>query len=292
MACSSGVVWFDRWLGREFFEADHKRLLLRQVDARGDLVFGRPAALPPGVPAGARPNPAWDFVAWCCDRHLADISPGLAAGLFDDVPALSYPPLPGADGRARPAVQGLLGDYAGARRSYLRAGLRPSRQRQAAVALATSFINHGGNGVAAMLAPAAMLARLARLVQVGEGAQRKRITAWSRTGRHESVLRATRLLPPEAVSTYLAANDSASAEVEGCATGVLRASGELSLAVSQDVGADVELQRAGVDRAGAGREDRDVARSRTGSRATDVRGGRGYGEPGVRQRVLCPGCQG
>jgi hypothetical protein len=198
-----GVVWFDRWAGCEFFEAGHKRLLLRQVHARGDLVFARPAPFPPGTPAGARPNPSWDFAAWCGDRHLADISPDLARLLFDDVPPVSYPPLPGAVGWVRPAVQGLLGDYAGARQSYLRAGLRPGCQRKAAAALATSFINHGGNSAAAVLAPAAVLARLERLAQVGEAARRKRITAWSRTGRHDAVLRATRLLQPEAVSTYL-----------------------------------------------------------------------------------------
>jgi len=200
---ASGVVWFDRWVGGELFEADHKRLLLRRVAARGDLVFAPPAPLPPGVPAGAPPNPSWDFAAWCGDHHLADVSPGLAVRLFDPVPPMCYPPLPGADRWARPAVQGLLGDYRGARRSYLRAGLHPGCQRKAAGALATSFINHGGNAIAALLAPAALLARLERLVQVGEAARRKRVSAWSRTGRHEAVLRATRLPSRDTVSTYL-----------------------------------------------------------------------------------------
>jgi hypothetical protein len=180
------VVWFERWDGGKCFEEDHKRLLLRRADASGRLLFALPAAFRPSVPPAARPNPSWDFVAWCRDHQLAGVSPALARQLFDDLPAVRFPPLPGAPGWARPAVQGLLGDYKGARNSYLRTALRPCSQRKAA-----------------MLAPAAALPAWGRLGRAGELARRKRLAAWSHTARYEAVLRATRQLPADAVSTYL-----------------------------------------------------------------------------------------
>ena len=197
------VVWFDRWDDGKCFEEDHKRLLLRRADASGRLLLAPPAALPPGAPPAARPNPSWDFVAWCREHQLADVSPALARQLFDELPAVRFPPLPGAPGWARPAVQGLLGDYKGARNSYLRIAMRPGSQRKVGAALGMSLINHGGDGVAAMLAPAAVLPAWGRLGRAGELARRKRIAAWSHTARYDAVLRATRQLPGDAVSTYL-----------------------------------------------------------------------------------------
>jgi hypothetical protein len=200
---ATAVVWFDRWLDDQMSDAAHKRLLLRHADTSGRLTLAPPTPVPAGAPAGAEPNPSWDFIAWCQDQHLVDIDPRLARQLFQRPPAVRYRPLPGSTAWARPAIQGLLGDYTGARKSYLRTALRPGYQRKTASALATSYINHGGNTIAALLAPATLLPGSGRRAAIRELAQRKRLTAWSRTGRHDAVLRATQALPPGTVSTYL-----------------------------------------------------------------------------------------
>lgn len=197
------VVWFDRWSGSEMAEASYKRLLLRQVNESGRLHLPPPVSFPAGTSPNAEPNPSWDFVAWCLDRHLINIDMGLVKQLFQKPPPVVYPALPGGTVWARPAIQGLLGDYAGARYSYLRMALRPGRQRKVASELATSFVNHGGNATAALLAAAVLLPESGRLATVREVARRKRLSAWSRTGRHEAVLRATEALPPGTLSTYL-----------------------------------------------------------------------------------------
>lgn len=193
------VLWFDRWCGGQMAEAAHKRMLLRRTDASGRLTLVPPAPVLPG----ADPNPSWDFIAWCQDQHLVSIGPELIQQLFDPPPTVKYPLLPGDTTWAKPAVQGLLGDYIGARKSYLRTALRSGYQRRAGAALATSFVNHGGNTMAALLTTATLLPGSGRPAAIREMAQRKRLTAWSRTGRHNAVLRATQMLPPDAVSTYL-----------------------------------------------------------------------------------------
>ena len=197
------VVWFDRWQNDEISEAAHKRLVARRADADGRLTLALPAPLPSGVPSTATPNPSWDFVAWCQDRELIDIPPDLVRQLFAQPSPIEYPALPGTTEWATPALQGLLGDYRGARDSYLRLGLRPGNRRRAASALTVSSLNHGGNTMAAMLTPVARLPRKGRWAGVAEVAERKRLTAWSSTGRHEAVLRATSSLPPGTLSTYL-----------------------------------------------------------------------------------------
>ena len=197
------VVWFDRWSAGEMEEASRRRLLLRQVNESGRLELAAPASFPAGTSAGAEPNPSWDFVAWCLDRHLITVDMGLVRQLFQKPPPVAYPALSGGTAWARPAIQGLLGDYAGARYSYLRTALRPGCQRKAASELVTSFVNHGGNATAALLAPALLLPESGRLAAAREVARRKRLSAWSRTGRHDAVLRATEALPPETLSTYL-----------------------------------------------------------------------------------------
>lgn len=128
--------------------------------------------------------------AWCQDNGLADVPLALACQLFQEVPEIDYPPLPGAPQWARPAVQGLLGDYHGARRSYVRLGLRPGYQKRLAAALTTLEVNQGGNGVAALLGAGALLPRRGRLGHLSEVARRKQITVRHRTGRHDAVLRA------------------------------------------------------------------------------------------------------
>jgi hypothetical protein len=206
---ASGVIWFERQVDGRPAEEDHKRLLLRRVNQRGALRFPPPAPFPPGTAANAPHNPSWDFVVWCQDNGLADVPPALAHQLFRNIPEIDYPSLPGAPDWARPAIQGLLGDYLGARWSYARLGLRPGNQKRAAVALTTLEVNQGGAGVAAVLGAGALLPRRGRLGHLSEVARRKQITVWHRTGRHDQVLKATSRLPDEAVSTYLILRASA-----------------------------------------------------------------------------------
>ena len=112
------------------------------------------------------------------------------------------PPLPGDTVSARPTVQGMLGDYKGARASYWRAAIQPGYQWKAAYGLASSYVIHGGDRMAALLGAAVLLPPYGRIGQARELALRMRLTAWSRTARHEAVLRATRSLPDDALSVY------------------------------------------------------------------------------------------
>lgn len=201
---AAAVVWFDVWADGHMNEAAFKRKLLAGVDARGKLELAGPASLPPGAPAHPKHNPSWDFVAWCQDRHLVDIEPSIVLRLFEaQEPERHYPPLPGDTVWAKPAVQGMLGDYRGARTSYRRAARRPGYLREAASRLGMSYVVRGGNGMASLLGAAMLLPPYGAIGKVRERALRMRLTAWSRTGRHEAVLRATRGLPDNAGSVYL-----------------------------------------------------------------------------------------
>lgn len=197
------VLWFDKWSGSRPLDEIRKRNLLPNVDRLGLLSFPRPAPPPGGVRSGAPPSPSWDFVAWCQAMGFAVIGRPAAQALFDVPPRAILPPLPGRTEWARPAIQGLLGDYLGERRSYLQLAWRSTDRRQAIRCVGISLINHGGNMTAAALVSAAVLPPLGRLSQWREWAKRKRVTAWSRTARYNAVLRATRQLPEQAVSTGL-----------------------------------------------------------------------------------------
>jgi hypothetical protein len=154
------VLWFDKWADGRPVEATRKRLMLRRVDARGDLRFPCPAPFPAGVSKGALPNPSWDFIDWCRRREFGDVGPELVRQLFDHTPMVSYPSLPGTTQWATPSVQGLLGDYAAARRRYLNLALRPGSNREASGSLAASMINHGGQRVAMLLAVSGLLPQI------------------------------------------------------------------------------------------------------------------------------------
>jgi hypothetical protein len=202
---AAAVVWFDRWAEGKMNEAAFKRKLLAGVAARGKLQLVPPAPLPPGAPSDTEHNPSWDFIAWCQDRSLIDIKPGLVLRLFDSRPGdeRRYPPLPGDTVSARPAVQGMLGDYKGARASYWRAARRPGYQWKAAFGLASSYVIHGGKPMAALLSTAVLLPPYGGAGRARELALRMRLTAWSSTARHRAVLRATGNLPEDALSIYL-----------------------------------------------------------------------------------------
>lgn len=92
------VLWFEQRDHSDpslVVDERRKRLLLRDLDERGDLCFPPPASPPACVPPDTRTNASWDFVAWCSEQGLIDVDPSLARQLFDDVPEPVYPPLPG-----------------------------------------------------------------------------------------------------------------------------------------------------------------------------------------------------
>jgi SIR2-like domain len=201
------VLWFEQRdpedPSRAAGEA-RKRLLLRTVDARGALSFPPPAPPPSGVSTAAPPNASWDFVAWCRDHGLVDVEPSLARRLFDDLPPLVYPPLPGAPEWARPSVLGHLGDYRAARHAYAGLILHSHERLEAARALVRAEITHGGRPVAVAL-------RVAEAIPSPGGqrrpwreiAHRKRLTIYHRAGHHQAVLRHTRAIDEDTLSTIL-----------------------------------------------------------------------------------------
>jgi hypothetical protein len=200
---AAAVYWFDRWAGGQMYQARYKRQLLRDVDAGGRLQLMPPAPLPPGVSPDARHNPCWDFIAWCQDRSLVRIDPDLVSRLYEQPSPQRLAPLQGNLLWAKPAIQGLLGNYRGARRSYWQLAARPGYQREAAYAIAASNVMHGGGVMAALLAPAQVLPRRGRLGRARTMAARAQLAAWSRSGRHRAVLRATRTLTADALSVQL-----------------------------------------------------------------------------------------
>ncbi len=203
LTTSAGVLWIDRWSHGQPVDEQRKRNLLPRTDRLGLLAFPTPVPVPAGVRAGAQRNPCWDFIAWCLAHRLITTGPSAIHQLFEAPDPVSFPPLRGRVKWARPAVQGLLGDYSAERASYLRLALSSGECLHAIRSTGISVINHGGNGVAAALTPARLLPSSGRLGQWRELADRKRITIWARTGRHDAVLRATAGLTDDAVSTGL-----------------------------------------------------------------------------------------
>jgi hypothetical protein len=105
------VVWFCFP-----HEKDGKRDLLRQVHARGQLV------LPDPTPAVPRSNPTADFVAWCRDHRLIDVTDADLLELAARPPMGAFPALGGRLTVARAAVEAMLGDAKAAQQT-LRASI-------------------------------------------------------------------------------------------------------------------------------------------------------------------------
>ena len=218
------VVWFDLWsldeaTGKPVMqETAEKCGLLPELYAEGRLELARPAPLPPGAPPDSNHNPSWDFIAWCQERGLVTVDSQLIQQLFEPKAkknagepvapaepgeAERFPALQGKTVWARSALQGLLGDYRGAREGYWKAASQPRDAPEAVKKLAVSYVMHGGNGIAAMLGLAALLPSVGRLATYKERARRLRLSALARTGRHRAVLQGTKSLPDDAVSVYL-----------------------------------------------------------------------------------------
>jgi hypothetical protein len=89
----------------------------------------------------------------------------------------------------------------------------PGRSR-AARDLAALELNHGGQWLASLLALAELAPPVGTLATRRQEAKRKRVTVLSKLGKHRAVLRATRGLPADAVSTLLLLR-SASVRITG-----------------------------------------------------------------------------
>lgn len=204
LATAEQVLWFD-FPDRE--DEQRKRHLLRTVDADGRLSFPAPDA--PG-----QSNPSWEFVRWCQRRDLVDIDSALVTRLLERVPGTTYPALTGALERARATILGLLGDTPAERATYLRMLARPGGWRAAAGGLLDLVLNHGAARLAIALRLARFVPPLGPLRAVAERAERKRVTALSKLGRHSAVLWATRDIDERTRSTLLVLR-SASLRITG-----------------------------------------------------------------------------
>ncbi|MFC1401818.1 MULTISPECIES: SIR2 family protein [Streptacidiphilus] len=198
LATARRVLWFDR---ADPKEDRRKRQLLRRADDEGRLELRPQVPPPPGAPADGL-NPSWDFVHWCRSEGLANPDQALVLRLFEKPPAPAVPELIGKADRAKPAVQGMLGDIRGARKSY-RAMLCTRDLRYAARSLVVLRLNHGGRSVAFALRAARLIPPVGRLRQARQAAEWKRLTALSKTGHYRAVLRGTARLPDDAPSTPL-----------------------------------------------------------------------------------------
>jgi hypothetical protein len=188
------VLWFDM---PDDDEQERKRVLLRQVSSAGRLSFPHRPPVWPGAP----PNPSWDFVLWCRDQGLVAVEDALVAGLHDKRPPVQYSPLQGNIRFGRVAVQHVLGDVAAARRSYLGILARGPDRRRAASELTATTVSHGRRVVGGTLALGLLLPPVGRARPVRGWARRKRATILSNVGRHTAVLRATRRVSDDDVST-------------------------------------------------------------------------------------------
>jgi hypothetical protein len=197
LAAARDVLWFDL---QDPAADRHKRLLLAGKEAAGRLHLRPPVPPPAGAPADDR-NPSWDFVHWCRTEGLADVDQALVLRLFER-PRPVFPPLPGKPyERAKPVLQGLLGEIGAARRSYRALLGRPAHVRHAIRGLTELRLNHGGRWVAWALSGARLLPPVGRLATVRWLATVKRLTVLSKTGSYRAVLHGTGNLTADSLST-------------------------------------------------------------------------------------------
>ncbi|WP_428936108.1 SIR2 family protein [Streptomyces sp. ACT015] len=229
LAAAGDVLWFDL----PDPDADrHKRLLLAGKERAGRLHLRPPVPLPAGAPPGG-PNPSWDFVHWCRAEGLADIDQTLVLRLFER-PKPVFPRLPGAPyERARPVLQGLLGEITAARRSYRALLARPAHAAHAVRGLVELRLNHGGRPLAWTLTLARLLPPVGRLAEARRFAAAKRLAVLSKTGNYRAVLKGTAGLTAKSLSTLwilrsaaLRSSGSLDAAAEAAATAWDRARAE------------------------------------------------------------------
>ncbi|MFL0243508.1 SIR2 family protein [Mycobacterium sp. SMC-18] len=135
---SNHIVWWFDMPGRDH---PYKRHLLREVAARGHLVF--PDAQPHRSSGGSEFfNPAWDFVQWCRSNTLIDaISDAQRDTLLADRKPAPIPTAPTGNTVARADVAALTGDVATAQTLLRQARRDPTQRDQAVTRLRTLFFN-------------------------------------------------------------------------------------------------------------------------------------------------------
>lgn len=210
LAHAREVVWFDQpdpAHPGELLDAQRRRLLLREVDARGALIL-RAAPDPDRAVARARPNSAADFVNWCSDQGLVSVAPTLISQMFAP-PDIHYPPLEGERARARVTMLGHLGDYRAAQHERLAMLGRPGLSRQALAGMWEAAVTEANRPMRVMMLATRALPPVGRLAHVRDRAERKRLTALHREARHAAVLRATANLDENSLSTLLILRASA-----------------------------------------------------------------------------------
>lgn len=199
------VLWFDQPDPDNpdlVDEAQRRRLLLREVDARGALTLVPAPDPPEAVDANARPNSGAHFVSWCADRGLVAVDPALLAQMFEPA-EIHYPALEGDHARARVTMLGHLGDYRAAQRERIAMLRRPGSRRDALAGLVEAAVTEADRPVRAMMMATRALPPVGRFAAIRERAERKRLTALHREARHEAVLRATAHLDEKSLSTLL-----------------------------------------------------------------------------------------
>lgn len=198
LAAAKDVLWFDL---PDPDEDRHKRMLLAGKEAAGRLHLRPPVPSPSTAPPGTTPNPSWDFIHWCREQDLADPDPALVLQLFG-TPAPVLPALPGTPyDRAKPVLLGLLGEIKAARAGYRALLRRPAHFRHAARSLLELQLNHGGRSLARALGVVRLLPPVGRLAATRRLAEVKRLTVLSKTGNYPAVLRGTRNLTADSLST-------------------------------------------------------------------------------------------
>ncbi len=144
---SRHVIWFCM---NDAEEAAKRRLLPRTAN-RGLLS----TPLPQPHPVFA--NPTLEFARWCRDNRLVSLDSAEVEHLGDKPKHRSFPVLEGNLAEAEAEARATLGDYQGAKHSYLHQLRRDPTQLHTMRRLLNLAINHGGRPTAAALAMGATL---------------------------------------------------------------------------------------------------------------------------------------
>jgi hypothetical protein len=231
LSTATEVLWFDAppVNGWSRHEQDRKRRMLPSVHAAGRLRFPEH---PEDVPGSA--NPSWVFVQWAREAGLARVDDGDVDALNGQTADVDWPGLVGADSLATARVRELLGDTGGAARTYWQGLRQGPRRADAARRLLSLTLNHGGRPVATALSVARLLPPIGPLRGRRDALTRKRVSILFNVGDHQAVLRNTRSLAADSVSTLLVLR-----------AGSLRMTGDLDMAAAAAARA---LERARAER--------------------------------------------
>jgi hypothetical protein len=183
------VVWFYRPDPDDPDEPARRRRLLRRCVERDALIQIESA------------NPSVDFVAWCERNGLASVAPSLVDRLSEGRSERPFPRLDVSSGEAEATIRGVLGDWRGAIRTDLGRLRHEPGRRAVATQLAKLVVNNAGRWVTVPLWWGGKIPFLPPRTRIG--AERKRLTVHSRLGNHRPVLRGTRHIDDQDLSTLL-----------------------------------------------------------------------------------------